>query len=76
VLVEPDLGTALTLMLVVGAILLVSGTRLPLLAPAYGLGLGLPRSAAWSSPYRPRRLLTFLDPWKDPTGAGFRTCRR
>ena len=26
--------------------------------------------AAWSSPYRRDRLLTFLDPWKDPTGAG------
>ena len=34
VLVEPDLGTALTLLLVVGAILLVSGTRLSLLASA------------------------------------------
>jgi cell division protein FtsW len=70
VLVEPDLGTALTLMLVVGAILLVSGTRLSVLASAYGLVFGLAAIAAWSSPYRRDRLLTFLDPWKDPTGAG------
>ena len=70
VLVEPDLGTALTLLLVVGAILLVSGTRLPLLASAYSLVFGLAAIAAWSSPYRRDRLLTFLDPWKDPTGAG------
>jgi cell division protein FtsW len=70
VLVEPDLGTALTLLLVVGAILLVSGTRLPLLASAYGIVFGLAAIAAWSSPYRRDRLLTFLDPWKDPTGAG------
>ena len=70
VLVEPDLGTALTILLVVGAILLVSGTRLPLLASAYGLVFGLAAIAAWSSPYRRDRLLTFLDPWKDPTGAG------
>ena len=70
VLVEPDLGTALTLLLVVGAILLVSGTRLPLLASAYGLVFGLAAIAAWSSPYRRDRLLTFIDPWKDPTGAG------
>jgi cell division protein FtsW len=70
VLVEPDLGTALTLLLVVGAILLVSGTRLPLLASAYGLVFGLAAIAAWTSPYRRDRLLTFLDPWKDPTGAG------
>jgi cell division protein FtsW len=70
VLVEPDLGTALTLLLVVGAILLVSGTRASLLASAYGIVLGLAAIAAWSSPYRRDRLLTFLDPWKDPTGAG------
>jgi cell division protein FtsW len=70
VLVEPDLGTALTILLVVGAILLVSGTRLPTLASAYGLVFGLAALAAWSSPYRRDRLLTFLDPWKDPTGAG------
>jgi cell division protein FtsW len=70
VLVEPDLGTALTLLFVVGAILLVSGTRLSLLASAYALVIGLAAIAAWSSPYRRDRLLTFLDPWKDPTGAG------
>jgi cell division protein FtsW len=70
VLVEPDLGTALTILLVVGAILLVSGTRLSLLGAAYGLVVGLAAIAAWTSPYRRDRLLTFLDPWKDPTGAG------
>jgi cell division protein FtsW len=70
VLVEPDLGTALTLLMVVGAILLVSGTRMRLLASAYGIVFALAAIAAWSSPYRRDRLLTFLDPWKDPTGAG------
>ncbi len=70
VLVEPDLGTALTLLLVVGAILLVAGTRIPLLASAYGIVIALAGLAAWTSPYRRDRLLTFIDPWKDPTGAG------
>jgi cell division protein FtsW len=70
VLIEPDLGTALVMMLVVGAILLVSGTRMSLLVTAYGIVIALAGIAAWSSPYRRDRLLTFLDPWKDPTGAG------
>ena len=70
VLIEPDLGTALVIMLVVGAILLVSGTRMWLLTTAYGIVIALAGVAAWSSPYRRDRLLTFLDPWKDPTGAG------
>jgi cell division protein FtsW len=70
ILVEPDLGTALVIMLVVGALLLVSGTRMSVLAKSYGIVIALAAIAAWSSPYRRDRLLTFLDPWKDPTGAG------
>jgi len=70
VLVEPDLGTVIVILVMVGAMLLVSGTRLPLLGSAYGLVLALAALAAWSSPYRRARLLTFLDPWRDPLGAG------
>jgi cell division protein FtsW len=70
VLMEPDLGTALVIMLVVGAVLLVSGTRMSLLATAYGCVIALVGLAVWAEPYRRDRLLTFLDPWKDPSGAG------
>jgi cell division protein FtsW len=54
----------------VGAMLLVSGTPLPTLASAYALVFGLGAIAAWASPYRRARIFTFLDPWKDPLGAG------
>ena len=70
VIAEPDLGTVITIVVMVGAILLVSGTPLPTLAAAYGLVITLGAIAAWASPYRRARLLTFLHPWKDPTGAG------
>ena len=70
VLVEPDLGTVITIVVMVGAMLLVSGSPLPTLASAYAIVLGLGAIAAWSSPYRRARLFTFLDPWKDPLGAG------
>ena len=70
VLIEPDLGTAIVIVVMVGAMLLVSGTRLPLLAGSYGIVFTLAGIAAWSSPYRRARLFTFLDPWKDPLGAG------
>jgi cell division protein FtsW len=70
VLVEPDLGTVITIVVMVGAMLLVSGTPLPTLASAYGLVFGLGAIAAWASPYRRARIFTFLDPWKDPLGAG------
>src|SRR6478752_2263682 len=54
----------------VGAVLLFSGTPLPMLATAYSIVFGLGAIAAWASPYRRARLFTFLDPWKDPLGAG------
>src|SRR5947207_13560695 len=44
-----------------------------LLASAYGIVFALAAIAAWSSPYRRDRLLTFLDPWKDPTASGLQT---
>jgi cell division protein FtsW len=70
ILLEPDLGTVITIVVMVGAVLLVSGTPLPTLATAYSIVFGLGAIAAWSSPYRRARLFTFLDPWKDPLGAG------
>jgi cell division protein FtsW len=70
ILLEPDLGTVITIVVMVGAVLLVSGTPLPMLATAYSIVFGLGAIAAWSSPYRRVRLFTFLDPWKDALGAG------
>jgi cell division protein FtsW len=70
VLLEPDLGTVITIVVMVGAVLLVSGTPLPTLGSAYAIVFGLGAIAAWSSPYRRARLFTFVDPWKDPLGAG------
>ena len=70
VLAEPDLGTALTIVVMVGAMLLVAGTPLPTLASAYGIVFVFAAIASWASPYRRARLLVFLDPWKDPTNNG------
>jgi cell division protein FtsW len=70
ILVEPDLGTVITIVTMVGAMLLIAGTPLPTLAAAYGIVFTLASVAAYASPYRRARLLVFLDPWKDPTGNG------
>ncbi|HEX3224805.1 MAG TPA: putative lipid II flippase FtsW [Gaiellaceae bacterium] len=70
VLLEPDLGTVITIVVMVGAMLLVAGTPLPTLAGAYGIVFGLAALASWLSPYRRARLLVFLNPWKDPTNNG------
>jgi len=72
-LAEPDLGTAITIAVMLGGILVVSGAPARLLATAGGLVVALVMMAAWFEPYRRARLLTFLNPWDDAQGAGYQT---
>jgi cell division protein FtsW len=71
ILVEPDLGTAIAIAIMVSAILIVSGTRIRLLASAGGIATAIVLLAIWFEPYRRERIFSFLDPWHDPQGAGF-----
>jgi cell division protein FtsW len=73
VLAEPDLGTAIAFAIIVAAVLLVSGTPLRVMATAGALTIGAVLLVSWLAPYRRARLLTFLDPWADPQGAGFQS---
>jgi cell division protein FtsW len=70
-LAQPDLGTAITIMVMIGGILAVSGVPGRLLATAGGLSATLVLAAAWFEPYRRARLLAFLNPWDDALGAGY-----
>ncbi len=71
ILIEPDLGTAIAIAIMVSAILVVSGTPLRLLASAASIAVGIVLLAIWLEPYRRERIFSFLDPWHDPQGAGF-----
>lgn len=73
IVVEPDLGTAIAIVIMVGAMLVVSGTPLRVLAASGGLGLSVLMLAIWFEPYRRARLFSFIDPWSDPQNAGFQT---
>lgn len=73
ILIEPDLGTAIAIAIMVSAILVVSGTRLRLLASAAGIATTVVLLAIWLEPYRRERIFSFLDPWHDPQGAGFQS---
>ena len=72
-LAQPDLGTAIALLVMVAAMLVVAGTPLPALAGIGSIGLAVIALVIWLEPYRRARLLSFLDPWSDPQGAGFQT---
>jgi cell division protein FtsW len=71
VLLEPDLGTVVVVGLVTYAMLFLGGARLSHLFSVVPVALAGVALLVWRSPYRLQRLMTFLDPGKDPTGAGF-----
>jgi cell division protein FtsW len=71
ILVEPDLGTAIAIGIMVSAMLVVAGTRLSVLSGAASIGIAVVLFAIWLEPYRRERLFSFLDPWQDAQGAGF-----
>jgi cell division protein FtsW len=73
ILVEPDLGSALAIAIMVAAILLVAGTPVRTLATGGGIAGTLVLAAIWLEPYRRARIFSFLDPWHDPQGAGFQS---
>ena len=71
ILLEPDLGTVIAVVVMVGAMLVVSGVPMRVFASAGAIFGLLALAAIWIEPYRRTRLLSFLDPWADPQGAGF-----
>ena len=73
ILVEPDLGTAIAIVAMLAAMLLVSGTPGRTLGAGLGIAATLGLFAVWLEPYRRARLFSFLNPWQDAQGAGFQT---
>jgi cell division protein FtsW len=70
-LAEPDLGTAITIALILGAMLLVAGTPTGVLVRGGGLVTAIGLLAIWLEPYRRARVFAFVNPWHDAQGAGF-----
>ncbi len=73
VFAEPDLGTAIVVAVIALAMYFVAGARLRVFGALALLAVVLGAAAAAAQPYRLQRILTFLDPWSDPRGAGFQT---
>ncbi|MCE2542666.1 MAG: putative lipid II flippase FtsW [Acidobacteria bacterium] len=71
ILLEPDFGTALVLMLIVGAMVFAAGLSYQYLFGVAVALLPLLYVVLTSAEYRRRRMLAFLNPWDDPLGDGF-----
>jgi cell division protein FtsW len=72
-LAEPDLGTAIAIVLMLAAMLLVAGTPLRTLGAGVSIASAIGLLAIWFEPYRRARIFSFLNPWHDAQGAGFQT---
>jgi rod shape determining protein RodA len=72
ILLQPDLGTALLVAAVAGSVVLFHGVRRNVLGSFAAFAV-LAAPAAWAllKEYQRQRILTFLDPERDPLGAGY-----
>jgi cell division protein FtsW len=63
IMIQPDLGTTLAVVLMVFALLVAVGTRTLLLGKVLALGLAVGAVLIYAAPYRRDRIFAFLDPW-------------
>lgn len=68
---QPDFGTFFIASLIIGFICFLSSFPRKYFYSAVVVGMIGAFGILISAPYRVKRLLTFLDPWKDPRGSGF-----
>jgi len=71
ILLQPDFGTAMSLVLIVAAMIFAAGLHYRYLVGTVLVLLPAAYLVLVSAPYRRRRLLAFWDPWADPLGDGF-----
>jgi len=71
VVIEPDLGTSLMILLVAGAMLFEAGLSLRFVSAAIAAAIPVVYLLIARVPYRYNRLMAFLHPDQDPQGAGF-----
>jgi len=72
VLRQPDLGTAILLVMGAGAMFLIAGVRLWIFGVAIAaVGAAVPFAWNYLHTYQKARILTFLNPERDPLGAGY-----
>ncbi len=63
IMVQPDLGTTLAIVIMVFAILVAAGVREKVLAQLLAIGLVVGSILIYAAPYRRDRIFAFVDPW-------------
>ena len=71
IMLQPDFGTSALIAAVAVTLLIVSGARWRHLGPLAAIALPIMFLLIRMKEYRWRRMITFLNPWADPQGAGY-----
>ncbi len=71
VVIQPDLGSAVLMAAVTSIMLFIAGANIVHLAGFVLLSIPVLWVFIAGAEYRRRRILAFLNPWKDPGGVGF-----
>lgn len=71
VLLEPDFGTALSILAIVGVMIFAAGLSYRYIIGAALVMLPVVATVLLAAPYRRRRVLSFLNPEADPLGTGY-----
>jgi len=71
VLLQPDLGTSIIIVVLSLFMLFIGGIRLKYILSVFSLAIPVVAWLLISKSYRLNRLKAFLDPWQDPQNSGF-----
>jgi cell division protein FtsW len=71
ILKQPDLGSALIVVMITFVMLFVGGARITHLLSIGAAAVPIGMLVIFRAGYRSQRLLAFLNPWRDPRGSGF-----
>jgi cell division protein FtsW len=71
ILLEPDFGTSMSLIVIAAVMVFAAGLNYTYIVGAAICALPAIVFLVMGTAYRRQRVLTFLNPWEDPLGAGF-----
>lgn len=71
IIMQPDMGTSVAILFVGFIILFISGARMRHIGGLVMAAVPAIAMAVAAKPYRLRRVMIFMDPWKDTRGSGF-----
>lgn len=69
--IEPDFGATVVLMTAALGMIFLSGVRLSRFFPLIGFCLAMSVVLVMTQPYRLKRVVSYLDPWKDQFDSGY-----